>query len=164
MLPGAETVLWNNAKEIASQGTGWMLFVVAIVLLGWLYVAKEKLARDWSTKYDALADSCAKEAAKRADEYIEAIAEATEKRIAEMRETIRTLNEGTAVNARLADAQAARTSALENLSNMVTAMYADIKTGRETWNGRAGNIEGTLKEIRDRVERIERKRGANGDS
>jgi hypothetical protein len=137
-----EQLIPEGVRLLAQQGTGWVLFL--FVTAGGVWVLRRLLSdqQRWMLLY---------EGCQKASQDIQ------EKRLGEARETTAALNAGAAANMKLALSMDARTQSLETLATLVTQMNRDMERNREMWLGHLSGLLGDLKDIRERIERLERR-------
>lgn len=112
-------------RQLAGQGTGWLLFVIALAACFWLFKRLQDV----------------QDAAEKARELLH------EKRLAETRETLRALNDVAVAQAKLADSIKERTETLKTIAELVTQIERDTAHAYEHWQGRVKGMEQSLARI-----------------
>jgi hypothetical protein len=130
-----EGVFTEAFKSLASQGTGWLLFVLACGVIIWL---TNRLLN--------------------AQQACDVIRETlNEKRIAEARETISALNNSSQSNAELARNIDTRTKALETLTQVVSQMERTSQSVQTYWQGRTDEMNRKIDNVISRLEELQRR-------
>lgn len=112
---GAELI-----KQLATQGLGWLVACLAIIVAYVFYKQAEESGKNCSAQQEA--------AAQLRDQL-------QEKRVDEARGYIRVFSEGTATNEKLANAIALRTESLQQISALVVQIQKDIVALAEAVKG-----------------------------
>lgn len=105
----------ETARQIASQGLGYLLFIGAVCVIGWLIrnARQDNLAA--ATKADALVASRIEEAK------------------ADAKELLGSANTTATSNSAVAVAMAAQTAAITKLTEALADLLKDNEHGREIW-------------------------------
>lgn len=137
-------VLIEAVRSLASQGTGWLVAIILGFACAYLF------KRFQTAQNDCLA---AHQVAQSQREALQ------EKRVIEARETVAVLNTGSQANLELARSIAARTEALNNLTQLVTQMERDMANNDGHWQQRVRGMEESLADITRRLEELQRRPG-----
>jgi prophage DNA circulation protein len=130
-----DSLIPEGIRQLASQGTGWVLFLFASAFAFWL------LSQLLKSK-----QICADQAA----QATEAREQLQERRVEEARQTAAALGAAATTLADLASSVKDRTSTLDMLVNLVKQTARDIEQNGLRWQDRVANIDRMLDDISKR--------------
>lgn len=122
-------VLTESVKELASQGTGYILAIVFGIIAVYIYNRLSKQLSEDRTIRDAL----------------------QEKRIVEARETVSTLYQGVQANVKMAQALDDQSSSRQAFMQLLSQMERGIERNNESWKPEVARIHNTLADILNEV-------------
>lgn len=124
-----ENLFTETVKELASQGTGYLLAIVFGLIAFYIYNRLCKQLADDRAIRDAL----------------------QEKRIVEARETVLTLHQGVQANVKIAQALDEQSSSRQAFMQLLSQMERDIERNNESWKPEVARIHTSLADILNAV-------------
>lgn len=135
-----EEFVKQGLGSLLTQGTGWVLFVLALIVI---YVQNKQITAMY------------KEANVVRDAAETAVKDQYDKRIAEFREIVDALGRTTTALDGMQETVEARTEAINQLVIGFSKLVRDLEVNRERWNDKGETIMRSIEDLRNHIRLIQ---------
>jgi len=135
-----EEFLQQGLGSLLTQGTGWILFVLSLIVIWWM---------------DRRQTECQKARDEETKEAEKAVLEQYEKRLAEFAEILNALNRNTTAINGFETTVGARTEAINQLVVGFASLVRDINNNRERWHERGAALMKGIEDVQRRLEALQ---------